>query len=82
VTGIERISGPWRGYWVAAYTVEFGGLCIGYAKICLERPKSIWDNASEIVKVSYEGIHHEEAMEGVEAVARSTIARLQQMSLF
>jgi hypothetical protein len=82
VTGIERISGPWRGYWVAAYTVEFRGVCVGYAKIYVERPRSVWDNTFQFFKVSYEAIHHEEALEGVEAVARSTIARLQQMSLF
>lgn len=82
MTGIERISGPWRGYWVAAYTVEFDEHCVGYAKICLQRPDTVWDNAFQFLKVSYEGFHHEEALAGVEAVARTTIVRLQQLSLF
>ena len=83
MTGLERISGPWRSYWVAAYTVEFGGLRVGYAKISHERPSTVWDDDGyPFMKVSYEALTHEEALEGVESVARSAIARSRQMNLF
>ena len=39
----ERITGPYEGFFVAAYAVESSGAFHGYAKICAGRPKDVWD---------------------------------------
>lgn len=74
MTGLERISGPLRSYWIAAYTVAADGKFVGYAKICLERPVTVWEDNFAFRKVTWEGSSHEAALEGVEAAARASIA--------
>ena len=39
---MHRISGPYRGYYVAAYTVESKGGFVGYGKACVTRPRAAW----------------------------------------
>lgn len=39
---MERVSGPYRGFHVAAYVVEFGGSFFGFAKIYLGQPQDVW----------------------------------------
>jgi hypothetical protein len=39
---MERISGPFGPYFIAAYTVEAEGRYFGYAKICVDEPRDIW----------------------------------------
>jgi hypothetical protein len=39
---MHRITGPYRGYFVAAYTVEAKGGFIGYGKACMTRPADAW----------------------------------------
>jgi hypothetical protein len=39
---MHRISGPYRGYFVAAYTVAVRGGFIGYGKACAARPRAEW----------------------------------------
>ena len=38
---MERITGPFKGYFIAAYTVESGDEFIGFAKICIAKPDSV-----------------------------------------
>lgn len=43
---VERVSGPLKGYFVAAYACEMGELgskYIGYYKICRDEPVSYWE---------------------------------------
>lgn len=40
---IERITGPFNGFYVAAYAVECAGGFVGYAKICMGEPRDVWD---------------------------------------
>jgi len=43
---VERISGPFQGYYVAAYACEMGELgCqyIGYYKVFRKKPLSYWE---------------------------------------
>jgi hypothetical protein len=41
--GMHRITGPYRGYFVAAYTVKAkAGGYAGYGKACVERPTAAW----------------------------------------
>ena len=39
---MHRISGPHRGYYVAAYTVEARGGFVGYGQACVTRPPAVW----------------------------------------
>lgn len=40
---LERVTGPYAGFYVAAYTVEWNGAFYGYAKICVGLPQDVWD---------------------------------------
>lgn len=40
---LERISGPYAGFYVAAYAVECSGAFYGYAKICVVQPLDVWE---------------------------------------
>lgn len=40
---LERISGPYAGFYVAAYAVECSGTFYGYAKICVIQPQDVWE---------------------------------------
>jgi hypothetical protein len=39
---MHRVSGPYRGYFVAAYTVQSKGGFVGYGKACTSRPVAAW----------------------------------------
>lgn len=39
---MHRITGPYRGYFVAAYTVQGKGGHVGYGKACTSRPTAAW----------------------------------------
>jgi hypothetical protein len=40
---MHRVTGPHRGYYVAAYTMKVkGGGFIGYGKACVTRPTAAW----------------------------------------
>ena len=39
---MHRITGPYRGYFVAAYTVQAKGGFVGYGKACVTRPAAAW----------------------------------------
>lgn len=48
---MERIEGPVRGHYLAAYTVAADDGHFGYAKICAVRPECVWDAAGAVFKV-------------------------------
>ena len=72
---MERISGPYKGYYIAAYTVEAGDQFVGYAKVCVDEPESVW-NANSVEKLtSATGCRTElEAIAAAERKARHAIA--------
>ena len=39
---MHRITGPYRGYFVAAYTVHSKAGYVGYGKACVTRPSAAW----------------------------------------
>lgn len=39
---MHRITGPYRGYFVAAYTVAGKGGFVGYGRACATRPTTAW----------------------------------------
>jgi hypothetical protein len=49
---MERISGPIRGHYLAAYTVASPEGWFGYAKVCTGRPESAWDGTPVLWKVA------------------------------
>jgi hypothetical protein len=71
---MERISGPYKGYYIAAYTVETDGQFVGYAKVCPAEPDSVW-NAQAVQKLtSARGCRTElEAIVAAEQKAREAI---------
>lgn len=72
---MERISGPYKGYFIAAYSVETGDQFVGYAKVCVEEPESVW-NADPVEKLtSATGCRTDlEAVVAAEKKARQAIA--------
>jgi hypothetical protein len=55
---LERISGPWQGLYVVAYTTAFEGLFYGYAKVCQSKPSDAWA-VDALVKLSTAGFTDE-----------------------
>ena len=39
---MHRITGPYRGYYIAAFTAETKGGHVGYGKACITRPGDVW----------------------------------------
>ncbi|HSV45420.1 MAG TPA: hypothetical protein VLJ58_06475 [Ramlibacter sp.] len=39
---MHRITGPYRGYYVAAFTVSTKDGFVGYGKACVARPAKAW----------------------------------------
>lgn len=72
---MERISGPYKGFFIAAYTVENDSGYVGYAKVCMLEPDSVW-NADPVEKLtSATGYRNElEAIVAAERKARRGIA--------
>ena len=74
---MERISGPYKGLFIAAYTVENDSGYVGYAKVCLLEPDSVW-SADPVEKLtSATGFRTElEAIVAAERKARKDIAEM------
>ncbi len=71
---MERISGPYRGYYIAAYTVGHGGLYTGYAKVSADVPASVWSVARVERLVTVTGFRNDlEAISAAERGAREAI---------
>lgn len=74
---MERISGPYKGYFIAAYTVAADNAFVGYAKVCMEEPTSVWSAVTVERLASAAGFRSElEAMTAAEQKARRIIADL------
>jgi hypothetical protein len=74
---MERISGPYKGYFIAAYSVATDAQFVGYAKVCTDEPESVW-NANSVEKLtSASGCRSElEAVVAAEQKARRVIVDL------
>jgi len=74
---MERITGPYLGRFIAAYTVERGKSFVGYAKICVAAPQSVWSAECVEKLTSTFGFRTElEAMVAAERQARQEIAQM------
>ena len=72
---MERVSGPYLGYYIAAYSVEAGSLYVGYAKVCLEEPESVWTAKGVEKLTTAQGCRSElDAIIAAEQKARRAIA--------
>jgi hypothetical protein len=72
---MERISGPYNGYYIAAYTVGSSPNFVGYAKICTTEPSDVWNAATVEKLTSATGYREElEALAAAERKARQEIA--------
>jgi hypothetical protein len=74
---MERITGPYKDFFIAAYTVENESGFVGYAKVCLVEPDSVW-SADPVEKLtSATGFPTElEAIVAAERKARRDIAEM------
>ena len=71
---IERVVGPFKGYYIASYACEMGELgerYLGFAKLCRVKPDDYWQ-ASACAKFSCEELADtpEHALASAEARAR------------
>lgn len=74
---MERISGPYKGHFIAAYTVANGRSFAGYAKVCPDAPQSVWSTEHVEKLASVSGCRTEaEAMMAAERKARQEIVNM------
>lgn len=80
---MERVTGPWDGIYVAAYTTELDGYFYGYAKLCTSQPWDMW-NVHVMLKITaHSGYFFEtEALEAVENLASRVIAKTKPPSFW
>ena len=71
---MERITGPYKGYYIAAFTLRREGLHGGYAAICVDKP-AMARQAKGLEQVASEGSYGEEerALQAAEFQARFII---------
>jgi hypothetical protein len=77
---MERISGPYNGFYIASYASESGGpspAFHAYAKICRGKPENYWD-AHCCAKIAGEQLHltAQAAIAEAELRAREQTGRL------
>jgi hypothetical protein len=78
----ERISGPYHGYYVAAYAVPAAEGFFGYAKVCTAPVGDIW-RCNAVCKVGCDlAPSAEAAVDQVEIQARDTIRSARQQGFF
>ncbi len=76
---MERISGPYKGHFIAAYTVKTGNDFVGYAKICHEAPHCVWSAGPVEKLATVHGCRTElEAVTAAENKARQEIIHMQR----
>jgi hypothetical protein len=73
---MERISGPYKGYFIAAYSVEAGKQFVGYAKVCVEEPDNVWMVDAVEKLTSATALNELDAVSAAERKARRVIADL------
>lgn len=74
---MERISGPYKGYYIAAYTIGYCGAFTGYAKVCADAPRDVWSVADVQKLITMAGFRDEfEAIVAAERGAREAIAEI------
>jgi hypothetical protein len=79
---VERVVGPFRGYYIASYACAMGELgrqFLGFAKVCAAKPKDYW-KAQACAEISIDELSDsaETALERAENQAKS---RIEQMKL-
>jgi len=69
-SGMEQITGPWEGIYIAAYTAELDGMFYGYAKLSTACPEDVW-TTDALLKVTTRSGYVEEptALSAVHALA-------------
>ncbi|MBC5768319.1 hypothetical protein [Ramlibacter albus] len=75
---LERITGPYRGLYIAAYACPVGeaGQFHGFAKVCGAQPLSYWEATQVVRKLSAPAwsATADEALAAAEEVAQMAIA--------
>jgi hypothetical protein len=78
---MERISGPFLGYYLAAYAIASDEGYLGFAKICPDKPQDVW-TCSAFDKVGIgPRARHEDALGDAEAKARLFLRLLHEYHL-
>ncbi len=57
---MEKLTGPWEGMYIAAYTAELDGKFYGYAKVSAVCPDDVW-TIDAVLKVTTKHSYVEEA---------------------
>jgi hypothetical protein len=75
---MERVTGPYKGVYIAAYTTGLDGLFYGYAKLCTECPDDVWSAKTTMKIGTWKGrIDEAAALHAIEAKALRIISELQ-----
>ncbi|MBI2770872.1 MAG: hypothetical protein HYX47_14700 [Burkholderiales bacterium] len=76
LTTMELITGPICGFHLACYTVSVSEGVFAYAKVCKQRPESVWAADTSVSKVAAGPFEHEDA--ALAAVTEKTRAKLEE----
>jgi hypothetical protein len=75
---VERISGPYRGHYIASYACPVGeaGEFHGFAKVCRAEPPNYWEAVGVVQKLSapHWSPTPDEAIASAEEVARMFVS--------
>lgn len=78
---LERISGPYLGYYLAAYSVSTEEGYLGFAKICPDKPSDVWAcSATDKVGIGPRG-RGEDALSDAEVKGRLFVRLLHEYHL-
>ena len=77
---VERVVGPFQGYYIASYACAMGELgrqYLGFARVCAAKPKDYW-KAKACAEVSTSELldSAETALERAESQAKTEIAHM------
>lgn len=74
-TRLERVSGPFHGYFLASYAVRWLEGYVGYVKICAAPPTSVWECDARQKVSSQMCDRDEDALDAAELIAKLLITQ-------
>ena len=76
--GLERVSGPYQGFFLASYSVRCDLAYVGYTKICRTQPVDIWDCAAATKVASLPCDTEIDAVDSADEIAKQLISTMRE----
>lgn len=76
--GLERVSGPYQGFFLASYSVRCDLAYVGYTKICRTQPVDIWDCTAATKVASLPCDTEIDAVDAADEIAKQVISTMRE----